>query len=69
MMQPNVGKTDRLGRIVLGLILLCSFVFLTGDARWIGLIGLVPIATSYIQWCPIYTMFGISTHGNRKDTR
>ena len=69
MMQPNVGKTDRLGHIVLGLILLSSFVFLTGDARWIGLIGLVPIATSYIQWCPIYTVLGISAHGKRKDTR
>jgi hypothetical protein len=61
LMKRNVGKIDRIGRIVLGLLLLTPLVLLSGNARWIGLIGLIPLATSWLQWCPLYTVAGIST--------
>jgi len=39
-----------------------SLIFvLEGNARWWGLIGLVPIATAAIGWCPGWAVFGINT--------
>jgi len=60
-MTPNVGSTDRAIRIVLGLALLSLLVALEGNARWLGLIGLVPIVTAFVRWCPAYRLFGLST--------
>lgn len=60
-MKANVGTIDRTGRIVIGLLLLAPLVVFTGDARWIGLIGLIPLVTGFMQWCPLYTLFGVST--------
>jgi hypothetical protein len=65
-MMNNVGGVDRGLRIVLGLVLL-SFVFLLeGNARWFGLIGLVPLATALLGWCPAYTLLGINTCPRRR---
>jgi hypothetical protein len=62
----NVGGIDRLLRVVLGLVLL-SFVFLLeGNARWLGLIGAVPLATALLGWCPAYTVLGLSTCPRRR---
>ena len=32
-----------------------------GQARWIGLIGIVPILTAVISFCPLYAMLGVKT--------
>ena len=60
-MQINVGPADRVIRLLVGLVIL-SFV-LTGEtaARWLGLIGLVPIATAVVGSCPVYALFGATT--------
>jgi hypothetical protein len=56
---------DRILRAALGLILL-SFVFLLdGSARWIGLIGAVPLATALIGVCPAYALLGLDTRPPR----
>jgi hypothetical protein len=34
---------------------------LDGDSRWWGLVGLVPLATGTLGWCPAYLPFGIKT--------
>lgn len=60
-MVKNVGPTDRIVRIVVGLALLSLIFILEGAARWWGLIGLLPIGTALIGWCPGYAPFGIST--------
>lgn len=60
-MKANVGKIDRSVRIAIGVLLLTSLAFLPGNTRWFGLIGLIPIATAFLQWCPLYTLLGIST--------
>ena len=65
-MTSNVGTADRIVRIVIGLALLSLVVFLEGGMRWLGLIGLVPIATALIGWCPAYAPFGISTCARRE---
>ena len=60
-MTPNVGTVDRIVRIVIGLALLSLLVVLDGGARWLGLIGIVPIATALFRWCPAYTLLGLRT--------
>jgi hypothetical protein len=60
-MEVNVGKTDRMIRIVVGLLLL-SLVFV-GPQSWFGLIGLVPLATAFINFCPAYKLLGVNTLG------
>lgn len=60
-MQKNIGTFDRLFRIVVGLSLLSLLFFLEGNARWFGLIGLIPLGTAMISNCPLYTLVGFST--------
>ena len=57
-MTTNIGKADRIIRIVVGLILLSLVYFLEGNARWLGLIGLIPLVTAMVRWCPAYSLFG-----------
>lgn len=59
ILPNNVATIDRLIRVVLGLFLL-SLVFVGPRTLW-GLIGLVPLFTSALGSCPLYTAFGIST--------
>ncbi len=60
-MTPNVGPADRVVRVIVGLGLLSLFIVLDGNARWFGLIGLVPLLTAGIRFCPAYAMLGIRT--------
>lgn len=61
-MQINVGNFDRILRIVLGVALLVAF-FLLPEAgyRWLLLIGLVPLVTGAVKFCPLYRILGMST--------
>jgi Inner membrane protein YgaP-like, transmembrane domain len=58
-MKQNVGKAERGIRIVVGLILI-SLVFVGPQSAW-GWIGLVPLATGLMGWCPPYALLGINT--------
>lgn len=58
-MTRNVGAVDRLIRLVVGIGLL-SLIFV-GPQTWWGLLGLLPLGTALIGWCPPYAMLGIST--------
>ena len=60
-MEANVGQTDRIVRIVAGLALL-SLIFI-GPQIWWGLVGLVPLATAFINFCPAYKLLGVNTLG------
>ncbi len=55
-MKKNVGTIDRTVRIIVGLALLG--VAYKGN-RW-GLIGVVPLLTGIIGWCPPYQLLGIN---------
>lgn len=57
-MKQNVGGTDKVVRIVAGLGLIGWGV---ATQNWWGAIGVVPLATALIGWCPAYLPFGIST--------
>jgi hypothetical protein len=58
-MKSNVGGIDRILRIVLGLVLIALAA--TGTVGLWGWIGIVPLATGAIGWCPPYALFGWST--------
>lgn len=58
-MKVNEGKLDRIVRIILGLGLL-SLVF-AGPQTLIGLVGLIPLTTGIVGFCPLYRVFGLST--------
>ena len=60
-MKLNVGGIDRVLRIVAGVVILALFFVLDGGARWLGLVGLVPLATGVFGYCPAYALFGLST--------
>lgn len=57
-MKKNVGKTDKSLRIVLGLVILVAGLV---TKSWWGLVGLIPLGTAFINWCPLYVPFKIST--------
>jgi len=60
-MKANVGGIDRVLRILAGVALLALVFVLEGNARWFGLVGLVPLATGLVGYCPAYALFGLST--------
>jgi hypothetical protein len=61
--MKNVGGADRVLRIVAGLAVLGAGLYFKS---WWGLVGLVPLGTAAIGWCPAYLPFGISTCRARK---
>jgi hypothetical protein len=61
-MRKNVGKIEQWIRIILGLILLSLLFFIEGNARWWGLVGLIPLITGIIGYCPLYALLGVSTN-------
>lgn len=63
-MKLNVGGFDRIARIVLGLVLIGLAA--TGTVGVWGWIGVVPLATGAIGWCPPYAMFGFNTCSMKK---
>lgn len=67
-MKANVGGIDKILRIVVGLAVLSLVFIIDGDARWWGLIGLVPLFTGLTGWCPAYGLFGITTCPTRQST-
>ncbi|MBX3603798.1 MAG: DUF2892 domain-containing protein [Piscinibacter sp.] len=60
-MKTNEGTLDRALRVIAGLVLIA--LTLTGTIGVWGWIGLVPIATGLLGWCPAYTLLGINTCG------
>jgi Protein of unknown function (DUF2892). len=59
--MKNIGNTDRIIRVIVGLGLLSLLVVLNGNARLWGLLGLIPLITAFIGFCPLYSLVGIKT--------
>ncbi len=67
-MTKNIHNVERIIRVVVGLGLV-SLAFVGPQNLWF-LLGLVPVATGLIGWCPPYQLLGINTCklGNTKNT-
>lgn len=64
-MKVNVGGIDKILRIVVGAALIVWAVALGGPIwAWIGV---VPLATGLVGWCPLYTLFGMNTCPLKKE--
>jgi O-antigen ligase len=58
-MTRNAGNVDRTIRIVAGLVLITLAA--TGTVGVWGWLGVLPLATGLVGWCPPYSMLGINT--------
>lgn len=58
-MNKNVGNADKAIRLVIGVGIIVAGVL---NESLLGAIGLIPILTGVISWCPLYTIFGINTN-------
>jgi hypothetical protein len=57
-MKTNVGSADRIARMVLGVFLIAvGFYF----GSWWGVIGFGPIIIGLLNYCPTYSLIGVST--------
>ncbi len=57
-MKMNVGSVDRILRIVIGIAAIGLGI---GFQSWWGIIGIVPLLTAGLNFCPLYAMLGMST--------
>jgi len=55
----NEGTVDRAVRVVLGTVLLAT-VFV-GPRTWLGWVGIVPLVTGLVGFCPLYRLIGMGT--------
>jgi len=62
-MTQNIGNIERLIRIVGGLVLIALAA--TGTVGVWGWLGLVPLATGLVGWCPPYSLLRINTCKNK----
>ena len=63
-MNANVGGTDRILRVVVGVVLIALAA--TGTVGVWGWIGVVPLLTGLIRWCPLYSLFGFNSCSAKK---
>lgn len=62
-MTNNIGTIDRELRIVLGCALI-GFALLATDTpySYLGWIGIIPIITAFVNFCPLYSLLGLKTN-------
>lgn len=59
MFTANINSTDRVIRLILGLVLI-SLAFFGPQTPW-GYLGIILVVTAFINFCPLYAVFGFST--------
>lgn len=57
-MKINIGSTERLLRIIAGVVIIGLGLYFQS---WWGVIGLVPLLTGLFRFCPLYKMLGMNT--------
>jgi len=57
-MKRNVGKADRIIRVILGIDIIGVGNYFK---NWWGALGIIPLFTATLGWCPAYLPFGLST--------
>lgn len=65
-MTHNIGNIERVIRAIVGLALV-SLVFVGPQTVW-GWLGLVPLLTALLGWCPPYALLGINTCKSKMET-
>lgn len=60
-MKQNIGTVDKVIRLILGIVLMSLYFLLDGGLKYISILGIILILTAFINYCPLYTLFGINT--------
>lgn len=60
-MNTNIGNIDRIIRLVAGTLIVILGIYYQS---WWGAAGLIPLVTGAIEYCPLYSLLGISTSRN-----
>jgi Inner membrane protein YgaP-like, transmembrane domain len=63
-MGNNVGAVDKVVRVIVGLALV-AMVFVGPKTPW-GWIGIIPLLTVALSWCPLYSLLGVRTNAAPK---
>jgi hypothetical protein len=63
-MQANIGKTEKIIRIIVGVAIIVAGVIFQS---WWGAIGAIPLITGLIDYCPAWSIFGINTCKTAQD--
>lgn len=58
-MKRNVGRTDQIIRVILGVVIILVGIYFKS---WWGVLGLVPLVTGIIGYCPLYALIKVSTY-------
>lgn len=66
-MALNVGGYDRAARIIIGSALLLTSMTTNSIGLW-GVLGMIPIISGFMRYCPLYSLVGFSTRSG-PDTR
>jgi hypothetical protein len=66
-MKRNISALDRTFRVILGLAVLALY-FVGPKTSW-GLLGLIPLATAAINFCPLYAALGFTTRRSENATQ
>lgn len=64
-MKQNMGSADRIIRGVIGVAILAAGYYFKS---WWGLVGLIPLGTAFVSFCPAYLPFGLSTLRRRSES-
>lgn len=62
----NIGKLERVCRIILGLLVFSLFFVVKGSVRYLALFALLPVITGSIGACPLYAILGINSNRARE---
>ncbi|HKJ45613.1 MAG TPA: DUF2892 domain-containing protein [Balneolales bacterium] len=57
-MKVNIGSADRTIRFILGIVIIALGFYYKS---WWGIVGIIPLGTAFIRFCPLYLPFGLST--------
>lgn len=62
-MKHNIGKTDKTIRIIAGLVIMAAGLYFKS---WWGALGVIPIVTAFIRFCPFYCPLKVNTDKTEK---
>ena len=65
-MPVNVGTLDRIVRLAFAAMLVGVLLLAPSPIRWVGLLAAVPLLTGGLRFCPLYSLFGITTCAVRR---
>ncbi len=60
-MKKNVGSLDKIIRLIAAVIIFALYFVLPENLKWLSLIGVVPMVTAFLGFCPLYPILKINT--------